>query len=72
MEALFINNPMARGMTPEELADHALRNVNTPLWGEGRGQVTNYLSEVRCGDHGKNLKKRYLVLFPAQAPKPLT
>lgn len=72
MEALFMDNPMARAMQPEELADHAVRNVNTPLWSEGRGQVTNYLTEVRCGDHGEDLKSRYFALFPAQAPKPLS
>lgn len=72
MEALFMENPMARAMQPEELADHAVRNVNTPLWSEGRGQVTNYLTEVRCGDHGEDLKSRYFALFPAQAPKPLS
>lgn len=72
METLFMDNPMARGMTPEELADHALRNVDIPLWSEGRGQISNYLSEVRSGSHGEDLKNRYFALFPAQAHKPLT
>jgi hypothetical protein len=50
----------------EELAE-----ANPKLWSEGKGQIDQYLGELRRGDAGPDLKARYLALFHPKPPKRL-
>lgn len=39
------------------------------LWSQGKGQVQEYLGEIRRGEAGEVLKARYDALFPSKPPK---
>jgi hypothetical protein len=43
--------------------------ANPTLWKQGKGQVEEYLGEIRRGEAGQDLKERYQALFGRKAPK---
>lgn len=67
VEAIVARNPdIARlGIGPvSQLAVQAAKIADPKLWGQGKGQIDEYLGEIRRGEAGPELKKRYLKIFP--------
>jgi hypothetical protein len=51
-----------------ELALHKAVELDSRLWGQGRGQIKEYNDRIRRGEAGDELRDRWQRLFP---PKPL-
>ncbi|WP_155326532.1 hypothetical protein [Alkalilacustris brevis] len=72
MEDVVRRMPEIAALGPDQIAKVALKKCieqNASLWSVGRGQISEYLGEIRRGDKGlEALKVRYDALFP---PKPL-
>ncbi|TQM93772.1 hypothetical protein BD293_2421 [Roseinatronobacter monicus] len=74
MEALVSRSPDIVRFGPEQLAKVALEdciNDNPGLWRQGKGQVNEYLGEIRRGDEGvlPEMQKRYQAIFGSEPPK---
>lgn len=52
-----------------KLAVEDCKNENPSLWKQGRGQVSDYLGEIRRGDGGPDMQKRYQAIFGSKPPK---
>ena len=52
-----------------ELALNRAIEADSLLWRQGRGQVMEYVGEIRRGEAGEDLKARYEALYPAKPPK---
>lgn len=66
MEELVARNPdisEVGAVAISKLALKACADENEKLWRQGKGQVSEYLGELRRGDAGQAAQKRYLALF---------
>ena len=69
---LIERNPDIAKFGDEAVAKLALEdceNENPSLWKQGRGQVSDYLGEIRRGDAGPDMQKRYQAIFGSKPPK---
>jgi hypothetical protein len=69
MECLTQRNPDFAKLRPEQVAELALDSCveKAPaLWRQGRGQVAEYLGELRRGEAGPELKARFEQVFGAK------
>lgn len=67
MESTAKRNPDIAKLGPKAMAELALPvciENNPSIWSQGRGQVEEYLGEIRRGEAGDELQARYLVIFP--------
>jgi hypothetical protein len=74
MEAVAERNPDVLKLGAKPLANLALArsmDENPSLWSQGKGQIEEYLGEIRRGEAGDNMRARYHSLFPAKPPKRL-
>jgi hypothetical protein len=55
-----------------QLALETAEESDPYLWRQGKGQVQEYLGEIRRGEAGDAMKARYFALFPAKPPKQLS
>lgn len=73
IEVLASRNPdMVKYLGPEGLAKLASEECvreNSTLWGQGKGQVSEYLGEIRRGDAGPDLQKNYQAIFGTKPPR---
>lgn len=72
MEVLAQRNPDMTKVPASILSMVALnecKSANPPLWRQGEGQISEYLGEIRRGEAGPELKRRFLALFPEKPPK---
>lgn len=66
IEAIAFRNPdiVKLGiMTVANFAVSACSEENPSLWGQGKGQVSEYLGEIRRGEAGAEMQARYKSLF---------
>lgn len=69
METLASESPSITRVGPSALAKLAYEDAakeNPTLWSQGKGQVEEYLGEVRRGEVGAELRGRYNKIFPEQ------
>ncbi|MFV1592634.1 hypothetical protein VWZ88_08680 [Phaeobacter sp. JH20_36] len=69
MEATARRNPdiIKLGITPlAELGLVGAIEADPKLWSQGRGQMEEYLGEMKRGEAGKDIQARYLALLPAK------
>lgn len=72
METIVERNPDISQLGCEAVAKLALDLCikNEPrLWVQGRGQLNEYLGEIRRGEAGVEVKERFQVLFPSKPPR---
>lgn len=73
MEALTGRNPdIAKLLGADGVAKLALKECikeNAAMWKQGPGQVAEYLGEIRRGEAGPDMKKRYQAIFGNKPPK---
>lgn len=72
METVAQRNPDILRLGEKALADLALMdsvNQRPTLWSQGKGQVAEYLGEIRRGEAGDDMQRRYQALLPAKPPK---
>lgn len=66
MEKVCHRNPDIANLGEAPLTELALReaiHTNASLWSQGKGQVQEYLGEIRRGEAGTDLQVRYVALF---------
>jgi hypothetical protein len=66
MEMITSRNPDFANfdeMTIARLAVSKCEETNPNLWRQGKGQLPEYLSEIRSGSAGEKMKARYLSIF---------
>jgi hypothetical protein len=66
LEEVLQRNPDIAKLGEVPIAQLALSEAirrDTALWSQGQGQVREYLGEIRRGEAGADLKKRYVALF---------
>lgn len=72
MEALLSQNPALARLKPTDVAslaaDDAQRDAPA-LWAQGKGQIGEYLGEIRRGEAGDEMKARFLAMFPQKTLK---
>ncbi|MCC5983935.1 MAG: hypothetical protein JJU42_06180 [Rhodobacteraceae bacterium] len=74
IEALAAQNPAIVQFSEEAVAKVVLADCvrdNPNLWKQGKGQVNNYLGEIRRGEAGDDMKARFQTLFGSKPPKRL-
>lgn len=74
MEEVCQRNPDIASLGEEpisELALHEAIQKDASLWSQGKGQVREYLGEIRRGEAGADLQARYATLFGSKPPKRL-
>lgn len=72
LENFVTRNPDIDTDDPNAVAKFAVKilaKANPKLWSEGKGQIDQYLGELRRGEAGADLQARYLALFPPKPPK---
>ena len=70
MEKLAQNNPAFIRLGATHLAALAVEDASSEdpaLWSQGKGQLEEYLGELRRGEAGSKLQERYLKLFPTKS-----
>jgi hypothetical protein len=75
LEAVVERNLDAMRLGQDSLVQLALETAEESdpyLWRQGKGQVQEYLGEIRRGEAGDAMKARYFALFPAKPPKQLS
>lgn len=66
MEKVAKNNPDICELGPETVAKLAIKicaDESPALWKQGRGQVSEYIGEIRRGEAGGDLKARFEAMF---------
>lgn len=74
MEALAARNPDMVKLSENIIANLALKDCieeDAAMWRQGPGQVNEYLGEIRRGEAGQDMQKRYQALFRDKPPKRL-
>lgn len=74
MEVMAERNPDIAALDPTCLVALGLKHaaeVEPGLWTQGRGQVGEYLGEMRRGEAGDAVKTRFEALFSGEPPKRL-
>lgn len=74
LETVAQRNPDLIKLGEKHLASLALTIAvedNPTLWRQGKGQMIEYLGEIRRGEAGTDMKKRYQTLFGDKPPKRL-
>lgn len=74
MEEVCQRNPDIAHLGEAPISELALREAiqkNAPLWSQGKGQVQEYLGEIRRGEAGPDLQSRYVALFGSKPHKRL-
>lgn len=73
IETLAARNPdLTTLLGPEGVAKLALKECikeDAVMWKQGRGQVAEYLGEIRRGDAGQDMQQRYKALFGDKPPR---
>ena len=72
LERVAERNPEISALGPELVSRVALKNCisrNLSIWRQGKGQIEEYLGELRRGEAGPEMQSRFLALFPAKPPK---
>lgn len=72
MEAIAIRNPDFTKLGPDSVAKLAVNECTETapsLWSQGKGQVGEYLGEIRRGEAGEDMQARYVALFPPKPPR---
>lgn len=72
METLSEQNPAFVRLGAEQVAKLALedcQHANPALWRQGKGQVNDYLGEIRRGEAGDDMRARFQALFGTEPPK---
>lgn len=72
MEKVCQRNPDIAKLGEAPLSKLALREAikkDASLWSQGRGQVQEYLGEIRRGEAGQDLQVRYVALLGRKPPK---
>lgn len=72
MEEISGRNPDIAALGPTSLAALGLGqaiDTDPDLWRQGRGQVEEYLGEMRRGEAGETVKARYLSLLTSKPPR---
>ncbi|KAA0921026.1 hypothetical protein FLO80_02310 [Aquicoccus porphyridii] len=72
MEDVARRNPQIAQLGEKALVQLATAEAtesDPALWRQGKGQVMEYLGEIRRGEAGKDLQAKYRALFPAKPPK---
>ena len=67
MEMVARRNPDVVKLGPSAVATLALSEsevAEPALWTQGKGQVDEYLGEIRRGEAGQEMRDRFLTLFP--------
>ena len=60
----------AKGKLPiPEIALREAIKKDASLWSQGKGQVQEYLGEIRRGEAGQDLQVRYVALLGRKPPK---
>lgn len=70
--ALVERNPDLARVGAESVARLACEECardNESLWTQGRGQVSDYLGEIRRGEAGPDMQKRFQAIFGSKPPK---
>lgn len=74
IEAVCARNPDIAGFGCELVAKTVITHCEAAaptLWRNGKGQVGEYLGEIRRGEAGSDLQARFRKLFPEKPPKRL-
>ena len=74
MEKVCQRNPDIANLGEGPIFQLALREAiqkDVSLWSQGKGQVQEYLGEIRRGEAGPDLQSRYVRLFENKPPKRL-
>jgi hypothetical protein len=74
MEKVCQRNPDIAKLGEGPISELALREAiqkDASLWSQGKGQVQEYLGEIRRGEAGPDLQSRYLAHFGSKPPKRL-
>lgn len=74
METICQRNPDIVNLGEDPISKLALNEAiqkDASLWSQGRGQVREYLGEIRRGEAGPDLQRRYAALFVRKPPKRL-
>lgn len=74
MEEVCQRNPDITNLGVDPISELALRKAiqkDASLWSQGKGQVQEYLGEIRRGEAGQDLQLRYAALFGSKPPKRL-
>lgn len=74
MEEVCQRNPDIANLGEVLISELALREAiqkDDSLWSQGKGQVQEYLGEIRRGEAGPELQSRYAALFGSKPPKRL-
>lgn len=74
METVATRNPDMVKLGAETVAKVALQECiaeDSALWRQGSGQVIEYLGEIRRGEAGPDMQKKYQTLFGSKPPKRL-
>lgn len=73
IETLVSRNPdIAKFASPDMVAKFALEEcvkINPRMWKQGSGQIKEYLADIRCGNAGPEMQKRYQAIFGNKPPK---
>ena len=72
IEKVCQRNPDIAKLGEGPISELALREAiqkDDSLWSQGKGQVQEYLSEIRRGEAGPDLQSRYVALFGSKPPK---
>lgn len=72
MEALASRSPDIVKFGADAVAKIALQDCikeNAAMWRQGAGQVSEYLNEIRRGEAGAEMQKRYQDVFGSKPPK---
>jgi hypothetical protein len=72
MEKVCQRNPDIANLGEDPISELALREAiqkDDSLWSQGKGQVQEYLGEIRRGEAGPELQSRYAALFGSKPPK---
>lgn len=74
IEKVCQRNPDITNLGEEPVSRLALNEAiqtNASLWKQGKGQVQEYLGEIRRGEAGPDFQARYFALFGSKPPKRL-
>lgn len=73
IETLSDRNPdIVRLLQPDDVAKMALEEcvrMSPNLWTQGKGQITEYLAEIRRGEAGHEMQLRFEAVFGSKPPR---